>query len=66
MYQLVYSSPFTVYVVGVYTLDECERICRERYGMTTVKFGQDDAGTLYTPFCADDGIVVLKLYEVRQ
>jgi hypothetical protein len=65
MFRLVYSSDYTVYTVGTYhSIEDCERDCRKRYGASGLTFGHDDAGTLYAPLYADDGIVVLKLYEV--
>lgn len=65
MIRLEYASDYTVYTAGVYpSLEDCVCDCQARYGLKTVAFGQDDAGTLYTLLYADEGIVVLKLYEV--
>lgn len=65
MIRLEYASDYTVYVAGVYaSLEDCVRDCQVRYGLKAAVFGQDDAGTLYTALYADEGIVVLKLYEV--
>lgn len=66
MIRLEYTSDYTVYTAGVYSsLEDCVRDCQRRYGLRAVAFGQDDAGTLYTALYADEGIVVLKLYEVE-
>lgn len=65
MYKLVYASDYTTYEVDTYpSVEACAQDCQKRYGMRQVAFGQDDAGTLYTALYAEEGIVVLKLYEV--
>ena len=65
MIRLEYTSDYTVYTAGTYaSLEDCVHDCQVRYGLRAVVFGQDDAGTLYTALYADEGIVVLKLYEV--
>lgn len=65
MFRLEYSSDYTTYTAGEYpTVEACMRECKTRYGIEGT-FGHDDAGVLYTALYADDGIVVLKLYEVE-
>lgn len=66
MIRLVYYSIYTEYTAGIYpNMDECVRDCQVRYGLKTAVFGQDDAGTLYTALYAEEGVIVLKLYEVE-
>lgn len=65
MFRLEYNSDFTTYPAGEYsTVEDCVRDCKARYGLKGT-FGHDDAGVLYTALYADEGIVVLKLYEVE-
>lgn len=65
MYKLIHASDYTVYTVGVYaSVEACVCDCKTRYGVNSLSFGQDDEGTLYTALYDDEGIVVLKLYEV--
>lgn len=67
MYRLVYSSSYTTYTAGEYpSLEACQRDCAERYEIRNMVFGQDDEGILYTALWADDGIIVLKVYEVKR
>lgn len=65
MFALVYSSAITEYTADTCaTVEEAERVCKDRFGMHNPKFGQNDAGVLYTLAYGDDGIIVLSLQEV--
>ncbi len=67
MYTLVYSSAYTEYKAAqVATLEEAEDVCRVRYGVHNPKFGQNDAGMLYTVAYDEDGIVMLWLREIGE
>lgn len=66
MFALVYSSAYTEYTVApCETVEEALKLCKERFGMKTPQFGQDDAGVLYTAMGDGlGGIAVISLREV--
>lgn len=67
MIKLVHSSDYTEYTAGVYPdVAACVQDCVQRYGMSRMDLGQDDAGALYSVLYGDEGIVVLRLYEVEE
>jgi hypothetical protein len=66
MFALIYSSAYTEYTVDTCeSVEEAERLCKDRCGIRNPKFGQNDAGVLYTIGYGDGGIVLLSLQEVQ-
>jgi len=57
MFALIYSSPYTEYTVeNVSTVEEAERLCRERFGLRNSVF--------YTIGYGDEGLILLSLQEI--
>lgn len=66
MFALIYSSQFTQYPVDTcQTIEEAERVCKERFNMRNPKFGQTDEGIFYTLGYGDEGVIVLSLQEIE-
>jgi hypothetical protein len=66
MLALIYASAYTEYTVSpCETVEEAERVCMDRFGMRNPRFGQTDAGILYTVAYGDEGIIVLSLQEIE-
>lgn len=62
MYTLEYISPWTSYIVDVYTsVMDCERDCERRFDVESVRFARVD-GVLTVALSFEDD-VILKLYE---
>lgn len=68
MFTLIYSSVYTEYPIDTCkTLEDAQRVCKDRLGMRDLKFGQDDAGMLYTAIGDGlGGIAIISLQEVSE
>lgn len=67
MLALIYSSQSTEYTVDTCdSVEEAERVCKDRFSMRNPKFGQTDEGRFYTLTHDGVGIVVLSLHEVDE
>jgi hypothetical protein len=65
MFALIYSAAYTEYTVEIVsTVEEAERLCRERFGLRNSKFGQTDEGVFYTIGYGDEGLILLSLQEI--
>lgn len=73
MFDLVYSSPYTTYTIDTYSsIEDCMIDCVRRYGCMCI-FKREDCDTFKAKIYGEDeitltlraqeGIVVLKLYE---
>lgn len=63
MYTLEYISPWTSYIVDIYTsVMACEEDCEARFDVTGLRFTRGDDGVLSASLSFEDD-VVLRLYE---